>query len=128
MPVEINIINNGKGVVFISSGTVKGSEIIEANEKVYSPELLLNLEYKIIDRTTCTEYLVTTEEMETISSQDIEASKINNNITVLLVSSTDLQFGMTRMWQALSESTGWHSEIFKTREEANIYMDNELGK
>lgn len=123
MPVKINILENGSGIEFISSGVVKGIDIINANNKIYTPEHLARLRYKIIDRTTCTEYLVTSDEMRRIADQDIEASKINRSITIILVSPTKLQYGMTRMWQVLSDETGWKSEIFDTRENANDYIN-----
>jgi len=128
MPVKINFLENGAGIEFISSGTVTGKEIIEANDKIYTPENLSRLKYKIIDRTTCTEYLVTNEEMKTIAKQDIQASKINNNITILLVSPTKLQYGMTRMWQVFSDESGFKSEIFENRESADAYIENTLNK
>ena len=122
MPVTINILENGTGIEFISSGVVTGKDIIQANQKIYIPEYLSRLKYKIIDRTTCTDYLVTSEEMRTISNQDIEASKINRNITIILVTPTKLQYGMTRMWQAFTEITGWKSKIFENREIGNEYI------
>lgn len=123
MPVTINIRHDGSVIEFIASGVVTGKEIVEANEKIYTREHLLRLRFKIIDRSACTDYDVTTQEMETIARQDLEASKINRNITVLLVSSTDLQFGMTRMWQALTENTGFRSEILRDRESADQYIN-----
>lgn len=128
MPVKINILENGAGIEFISSGIVTGKEIIEANRKIYTPEQLTKLKYKIIDRTTCKEYLVTNEEMRIIANQDIQASKINRNITIILVSPTKLQYGMTRMWQALSDETGFKSEIFTNRESADDYINKSFIK
>lgn len=122
MPVQINFLDNGIGIEFISSGVVTGEEIIEANKKVYNDKNLIRLKYKIIDRTNCTDYRVSTEEMEIIAEQDRIASKINRNITILLVSPTDLQYGMTRMWQAYTGTTGFTSEIFKDRASADEYL------
>jgi len=124
MPVKINILDNGAGIEFISSGVVTGKDIIEANRKIYTPEILSRLKYKIIDRTTCTEYLVTSDEMRIIANQDIQASKINGNITIVLVTPTKLQYGMTRMWQVLIEETGFKTEIFDNRESADNYINN----
>ena len=128
MPVKINILEGGIGIEFISSGIVTGKEIIEANKKIYNREHLERLKYKIIDRSDCTDYKVTTEEIEIIANQDIKASKINNNITILLITQTDLQYGMTRMWQVLSEETGFESIIFKDRPSANEYINEKFNK
>ncbi|MEW6674293.1 MAG: hypothetical protein AB1427_21575, partial [Thermodesulfobacteriota bacterium] len=126
MPVKINMIDGGMGIEFISSGVVTGKEIIEANKKIYTREYLERLKYKIIDRSECTEYQVTTKEMRIIADQDIEASKINKHITILLISPTVLQYGMTRMWQVLSEETGFESIIFKDRPSANEYINKKF--
>ena len=128
MPVEIIFLDNGAGIEFKASGTVTGEEIIEANNKVTTYEVLSRLKYKIADRTACTEYLVNVEEIKTIAHQEIQASKINKNITIVLVSRTDLQFGMTRMWQALSSETGFKSEIFKDRQSADKYINETFKK
>jgi hypothetical protein len=76
MPVQINIIEDGLGIEFISSGMVTGSEIIQANETIYTCEILPSLRYKIVDRTNCTEYNVTTKDIQIIASQDGRASKL----------------------------------------------------
>lgn len=128
MPVKINILENGTGIEFIASGIVTGKEIIAANKKIYTAEHLSGLKYKIIDRTACTDYLVTTEEMQDIADQDLQASKTNNKITIVLVSPTPLQYGMTRMWQLLSDETQWKSEIFKTRKDADEYINKAFKK
>ena len=128
MPVTTNFLENGAGIEFMSSGIVTGKEIIEANRKIYTPENLSRLKYKIIDRTTCKKYLVTSEEMKTIANQDVQASKINRNITIVLVTSTKLQYGMTRMWQVYIDKTGWNSEIFNNRENANVYINKTFKK
>jgi len=127
MPVQINNLQDGIGIEFISSGVVTGKEIIEANKKIYTTENLLRLKYKIIDRSTCTDYRVTPGEIKIIANQDIEASKINKNIVIVLVSPTALQYGMTRMWQVHAENIGLQSKIFKDRESASEYI-NELFK
>lgn len=123
MPVKINFLENGTGVEFIASGIVTGKEIIEANKRIYTPEHLAGLKYKIIDRTTCTDYLVTTEEIQDIADLDIQAAKVNNGVTVILVSPTPLQYGMTRMWQILTDETRWKSKIFKNRKDADEYIN-----
>ena len=128
MPIKINILENGTGIEFISSGVITGKEIIEANKKIYTPEQLSILKYKIVDRTTCVEYLVTPEEIQDIVKQDYQASKINKDVTTIMVSPTKLQYGMTRMWQILSEEVPWKSEIFENREDANDFIDKTFKK
>lgn len=122
MPVHINTIRNGEGIEFISSGIVTGQEIIEANKRIYTREVLLGLKYKIIDRTTCTEYRVDSEEIRQIAEQDRQAARINPNISVILISTTPLQFGMSRMWQLLTDEIGFRTRIVRDRAEAESWL------
>jgi hypothetical protein len=126
MPVQINFIEDGLGIEFISSGIVTGSEIIQANEKIYTGEILSRLRYKIIDRTNCTEYNVTTKDIQIIASQDRKASQINPNIIIAIISTTPLQYGMSRMWEAYVDETGFQMEIFKDRGSADKWLRKKL--
>jgi hypothetical protein len=126
MPVQINFIEGGLGIEFISSGIVTGSEIIQSNEKIYTREILPRLKYKIIDRTNCTEYNVTTKDIQIIASQDRKASQINPNIIIAIISTTPLQHGMSRMWEAYVDETGFQMELFKDRGSADKWLRKKL--
>jgi hypothetical protein len=126
MPVQINFIEGGLGIEFISSGIVTGSEIIQSNEKIYTREILSRLKYKIIDRTNCTEYNVTTKDIQLIASQDRKASQINPNIIIAIISTTPLQHGMSRMWEAYVDETGFQMELFKDRGSADKWLRKKL--
>ncbi len=126
MPIKINFIDNGVGIEFISSGIVTGKEIIEANKKVYTRENLSKLKYKIVDRTTCSKYSVTTEEIKIIANQDNEAAKINPNVLIALISTTPLQYGMSRMWEAYTDDIGFQVGIFIDRDSADNWLRTKL--
>jgi hypothetical protein len=126
MPVQIKFIEDGLGVEFISSGIVTGNEIIQANEKIYTHEILPRLKYKIVDRTHCAEYNVTTTDIQIIAGQDRKAAKINPNIIIALVSTTPLQYGMSRMWETYVDETGFQMGIFKDRGSANTWLRDKL--
>ena len=128
MPVKINIIEDGIGIEFILTGRITGNEIIEANNKIYTKECLRRLKYKLIDRSDCTDYNITPEELKFIANQDIHASQINSNVTVIIISKTELQYGMSRMWQVFSGETGFKSELFKDRESADIFINKSFLK
>ncbi len=48
----------------MASGIVTGEEIIKAQEEIYNEENLKKQKYQIIDRTRCTEYQVSSEDIE----------------------------------------------------------------
>lgn len=123
MPVQINDLQGGIGIEFIVTGIVTGKEIIEANEKIYDQENLQRLKYKIVDRTNCTEYGLTTKEVKIVADQDKKAALINFNIIMTHIATTPLQYGVSRMWQAYVEEIGFQTEIFKDRKSADNWLE-----
>ncbi|MBN1866607.1 hypothetical protein JW916_04885 [Candidatus Sumerlaeota bacterium] len=122
MPLRVNFLDGGAGVEFASAGVLTGEEVIEANKRIYTHENLARLRYKIVDRTGCTEYRVSPEDVQRIAAQDREAAKTNPNIAVAFVSKTELQFGMSRMWQAYADSAGFASQVFRDRKSADAWL------
>ena len=126
MTIQINYLDNGIGIEIIASGIVTGKEIIEAHKEIYNEENLRKQKYQIIDRTHCTQYQVTSEEVERISEIDNNASEVNPNIILAVVSPTSLQFGMTRMWQAYLEEDRFVTKIFQDRKSADEWIKSQL--
>ena len=127
MAIQINYLDNGIGIEIIASGIVTGEEIIKAQEEVYNEENLQKQKYQIIDRTHCTEYQVSSEEIERISDRDNRASEVNSYIIIAVVSSTPLQYGMTRMWQAYIKEDRFVTKIFVDRKSADEWIKLQLG-
>ncbi len=127
MAVQINYLDNGIGIEIIASGIVTGEEIIKAQEEIYNEENLQKQKYQIIDRTHCTEYQVSSEDIERISDIDNRASEVNSYIIIAVVSSTPLQYGMTRMWQAYIKEDRFVTKIFVDRKSADEWIKLQLG-
>jgi hypothetical protein len=128
MSIEINYLENGAGIEIIASGTVTGSEIIESHKEIYNAENVERQRYQIIDRTECKEYSVSIAEVERIAEIDKKASDTNPNIVVAIVASTDLQFGMSRVWQVYVEKSKFVTKVFRDREDAESWLKEKLGK
>ncbi len=128
MPIEIKYIDGGIGIEFIGSGVVTGADIIAANKEIYRNENFSRQRYQIVDRTNCTEYRVSNEEIRIIAEQDKAASKTNPNIIVSLISTTDLQYGISRMYQAYVGDSGFLTEIFRDRKSAEEWIEEQFKK
>ena len=126
MTVQINYLDNGIGIEIIASGIVTGEEIIEAHKEIYNEENLRKQKYQIIDRTHCTKYQVTAEEVDVISEIDNNASEVNPNILIAFVSPTSLQFGMSRMWQAYIKEDRFVTKIFQDRKSADEWIRSQF--
>lgn len=106
----------------LAIGPVTGQEIIDALEQAYATEDLSGLGYKLIDRTDCTEYRVTSDEVRRIAKLDQTLAMRNPDVYMLFISTTPLQYGMTRVWQAYTDQTGLPREIFDDRAAADAWL------
>ncbi|MBW2564553.1 MAG: hypothetical protein JRE29_11075 [Deltaproteobacteria bacterium] len=128
MPIQIKYIEGGFGVEFIGSGVVTGADIIKANKEIYSNEKFSRQRYQIVDRTNCKEFQVSNEEIRIIAEQDKAAAKINPNIIIALISITDLQYGISRVYRALVGDSGFLTEVFRDRKNAEEWLEKQLKK
>ena len=126
MPTQLRYTYDGIGVEFITSGVVTGKDIIEANKEVVKNDNFLNLRYQIIDRINCTKFQVSSKEVKIIANQDKSAGKINPNIVIGIISKTDLQYGISRMYQAYVEKSGFLTHVFRDRKNAEEWIKNQL--
>ena len=110
MSIQVNILRNGEAVEIKAFGIVYGHEIIQAHEEIYNEKYLRNQKYHIIDKSKCTEYDVTAEDIASIAKLDKKASIINPNIIVAIIESERLLFSLTKLWQKHVEEY-----VFKTR-------------
>jgi hypothetical protein len=124
MTIQVNYLENGIGIEIIASGIVTGEEVIEAHKEIYNEENLKKQKYKIVDRTDCTEYQVYAEDVEKIAEMDDEASRINPNLIIAVISTTSLQHGMTRMWQAYLKNNVYITKNFLDRISADNWINS----
>ena len=122
MTIQVNYLENGIGIEIIASGIVTGEEVIEAHKKIYNEENFKKQKYKIVDRTDCTKYQVYPEDIEKIAEMDDEASRINPNLIIAVISTTSLQHGMTRMWQAYMKNIVFITKNFPDRINADNWI------
>ncbi len=126
MAIQINYLDDGIGIEIVASDVVTGAEIIEAHKEIYNKKNLQKQRYQIIDRSLCKEYLVSPEEVKKIAAIDKAASRNNPDIIIALISPSSLQFGMSRMWQAYVEDSGFSTEVFHDRESAEKWLKEQL--
>lgn len=126
MPIQIKYIDEGIGVEFIGSGVVTGADIIAANKEIYRNENFHRQRYQLVDRTKCTKYEVSHKEIIIIAKQDKVASRINPNIIIALISTSPLQYGISRMYQAYIGDDGFLTEVFQDRKSAEKWIEEQL--
>ncbi len=119
MPIELKFLDNGAGVLYHFKGLVTGKEIIEINEEVFSsPESLKRLKYGVIDQTQIDSLNVSTADLLIIARQDSLAADVNSEAVVALIAALDLAFGLSRMWETITENIPWQKKVFRSKDEA----------
>ena len=124
MTVQVKYLENDIGIEIIASGIVTGEEVIEAHKEIYNEENFKKQKYKIVDRTDCTKYQVFPENIEEIAEMDDEASRINPNLIIAVISTTSIQHGMTRMWQAYMKNNVYITKNFQDRISADNWINS----
>ncbi|MCW8854066.1 MAG: hypothetical protein OQK72_05155 [Gammaproteobacteria bacterium] len=117
MPVEVNLLEDG-GVEILAKGVVSGEEIIKANEQLVNDEGLKNIRYKLIDKSACTEYVVSAAEIKKVAELNRVFAEANPGIVVAIVESRILQFSLTGLWQAIVKKWELKNNNFYRREAA----------
>jgi len=124
MTVQVEYLENGIGIEIIESGIVTGEEVIEAHKEIYNEENFKKQKYKIVDRTDCTKYQVYPENIEKIAEIDDEASRINPNLIIAVISTTPLQHGMTELWRAYMKNDVFITKNFPDRTSADNWINS----
>ncbi len=128
MPIEIQYTDDNIGVNFFAVGEVTGKDIIESEKKIFQSKGFVNLRYWIVDRSQCTKYEVSSDDVKKIAALDNDAAKRNPNLIMALISETNHQFGMSRMYEAYINEAGFQTMTFRDRDTAEKWIKNELHK
>lgn len=127
MPYEITYFETDGGVLTNYYGIVTDSDIINSmKERFSSDDRISSYRYAITDCSDVERFDVSPEAMKESAEVSKKVSLINKNIVVVAIMPTDLEFGMGRMWQAYSYETGWKAEIVRTKDEADIWLKENL--
>lgn len=52
----------------------------------------------------------------------MRSAEVNPDALVAVVAPNDLEFGLSRMWQILSDETPWEIRVFRGGEEARMWI------
>ena len=126
MSMNVTYRDDG-GIVVKAEGVLSPREVFELNEKIYaSPEDVRKISYQLCDFSGVTDFEGSTQELAFIAKQDKSAAELNPNMLLVLVSGSDLSYGMLRMWQAFTEDSRVESKVCRSMEEAEEWLARRL--
>jgi hypothetical protein len=125
MPIEVHILQDGMGRLWVRRGVLIGKEIIANNERILSSKSYEGVRWLLIDDTETT-MDISAAEIRTIKQQDDRIAAVLPELVTAVVVPYDLAFGMARMWEMLTERPGWSVCAFRSRPEAEAWLREEV--
>jgi len=125
MPIVAHILQDGMGRLWVCRGVLSGKELIANNERILSSKSYQGVRWLLIDETETT-MDISPAEIRTIKRQDDRLAAVLPELVTAIVVPYDLGFGMSRMWETLTERPGWSTRTFRSRPEAEAWLREEV--
>jgi hypothetical protein len=124
MPITIKDSDDGIGSILTSWGIVKENDIFDAIKKdrelnKFSPN---KHKYHISDHTTAEEIEFTSRGVKLLTEVCKAAAQVNPKLIAAVVAENDFIYGLSRMWQLLSDETDWEIKVFRNRKDAENWV------
>ena len=124
MPIEIQVHQEGAGVVYDCQGSVTIQDFLDASKTfLLTPDEIKKWRYTIIDLTSVGPMEIGFQDVQTVVTLNREIANLGIPGVLLAVAAPgSLGFGLARMWEILSENTGWEIRTFRSRPEAEVWI------
>jgi len=121
--VNLKYLDNYQGVIFSCYGVSTGEELKEALRRVVKKESLENLKYALIDQTAVTSYVRTASDtIDFVNIQKYMGISVPDDAIVAVVAPSTLGYSLASVWEMKVSEVGWVTKIFKTKEEAEVWI------
>ncbi len=124
MPIDIRVLHNGMGILYICHGTVNGGDFIDANNRLLAfKDRLKEVRYGLVDVTAIDDIQISESELLTITAQDKKIAALAPSGAIVAVIATDeFALRLARMWESFVEYTGWETMTFRVRWKAENWI------
>lgn len=126
MPHQVHTESNASGVVISFSGIVSGDEVVALNARLITEDSFSRCRYQVWDFSKTTRLDISTEDLRSISLQDIGASAINSSLKVAIVGEPRLFNNKDRIFAIFEEVwTNYRPRFFPDFETAREWASTE---
>jgi hypothetical protein len=124
MPIQLEFVHDGLGVIYRCEGTLGLQHFSVANDQLLAaPDRIRKLKYAVIDAALMEPTFFSPSEMDGIVLQDLRiASYAVPGLLVALVAERNVVFALARMWEAFIEGIGWETKILPSLAEAQDWV------
>ena len=128
MPITLQTYDNGKGVRSTYSGIITDDEYL-THIRLY-PSLprqqFEGIRYGLTDLTDVNKLDLSTTVVIEAANVSSQTMKQNPNLRIAIAAPNDLEFGMSRIWSAWSDSELTHTALFRSVAEATEWLHDEV--
>jgi hypothetical protein len=116
-------VERGHGLLLVGFGRLTGKEVLDAKKALAAEEdRFRQIAFALVVFRDVTELDVTIGQVRELAEIDKQLARLAPDVAVAVVAPGDEAFGLARMWQALTETTGWQTEVFRTQKEAASWL------
>ena len=126
MAIDLKFNDDRTGLEAIASNQVTKSDFMGACSEAFNNKNVVNQKYQILDFSQCTDFELSSDDINSLSQLAINASKINSNIIMAIIAPTDLVFGMSRIYEVYAEESGFKIKVFRNKSEAESWVESLL--
>jgi len=126
VPFDYHSVQGGIGRIWIGRGDILGQELIVRNDYIFESKIYEGVRWLLIDQTANISIKISSEEVRIIKGQDDRLASVLPELVTAVVVPTNVSFGLTRMWELLTERPGWSVCAFRTRPEAEAWLRDEV--
>ena len=120
MPIDIKDCDGGIGNIIVGRGIITDQGLIDSLKKhlTQDKEKLKKYKFSLTDFTAVLKLAIDSEGVKFIAELSEEASKVNPDPIVAIVSKKDHIYGLSRMYESLIGMTNWKIMVFRSKTEA----------
>lgn len=126
MSINLKFTDDKQGIYVTLKGKVTLEDFIVGASEAYTEDNIQAQQYQIIDFTNCSSFDLSNNDMREIARIDIEASQSNPDIKIAIIAATDVAFGMSRVYEAYADETGFDIKVFRKSEDAEAWIREKL--
>jgi hypothetical protein len=105
------------------TGDVSLEDILSAYAAIIQdPDIFCALRFLVCDYTEAHLITVANQDVQEIAEIIQNGPDLNPNLLMTVIMSTDLEFGLGRMWQVYTEHLSWDIHIVRTQEESDAIL------
>lgn len=129
MPITINELDDGLGVLIYGSGVVDNDTYVSAiTSHIANKKLLMSCRYTISDFSGVSEVKVDSEGIERVVELCRPLAGNFPKAIFAQVGQQDAVYGLLRMWENYADDLPWEVETFRTRSEAERWIKQKVAK